>query len=76
MKCKEESVDEMVLALMLLTTFRESSGFRTWKGYDWEVLDRLHGKGFIGNPKSKSRSVELTEDGRRRSEELFRKHFS
>jgi len=76
MKYREESVDEMVLALMFLTTFRESSGFRTWKGYDWEVLDRLHGKGLIGNPKSKSRSVDLTEDGRKRSEELFRKNFS
>lgn len=76
MKYNENSVDEMALALMHLTTFRESSGYRTWKGHDWEVLDRLHGKGFIGNPKSKSRSVELTEDGRRRSEDLFKKHFS
>jgi len=76
MKYREELVDEMALALMFLTTFRESSGFRTWKGHDWEILDRLHGKGFIGNPKSKSRSVELTEEGRQRSEELFRKHFS
>jgi hypothetical protein len=76
MKYSENSVDEAVLALLYLTTFREASGLRTWKGYDWEVLDRLHAKGFIGNPKSKSRSVELTEDGRRRSEEFFRKHFS
>lgn len=76
LKYNESTVDEVVLALMNLTTFREASGFRTWKGHDWEVLNRLHTKGFIGNPKSKSRSVELTEDGRQRSEELFRKHFS
>ncbi len=76
MKYSENSVDEAVLALMFLTTFREASGYRTWKGHDWEVLNRLHTKGFIGNPKSKSRSVELTEDGCKKSEELFRKHFS
>lgn len=76
MKYNENTVDEMALALMHLTTFREASGYRTWKGHDWEVLDRLHNKGFIGNPKSKSRSVELTENGRQRSEDLFRKHFS
>ena len=76
MKFNENSVDEVVLALMHLTTFREASGYRTWKGHDWEVLNRLHKKGFIGDPKSKSRSVELTGDGHRNSEELFRKHFS
>lgn len=74
-KYDETRVDEMVLALMHLTTFREASGYRTWKGHDWEVLDRLHRKGYIGNPKSKVRSVEMTGEGRSRSEELFKKHF-
>jgi hypothetical protein len=75
-KYNENRVDEMVLALMHLTTFKEASGFRTWKGHDWEVLDRLHQKGFIGNPKSKVRSVDLTDEGQHRSEDLFKKHFS
>jgi hypothetical protein len=75
-KYDENRVDEMVLALMHLTTFKESSGSRTWKGYDWEVLDRLHQKGFIGNPKSKVRSVDLTDKGQQRSEDLFKKQFS
>ena len=76
MKYNEDMVDEIVLALMHLTTFNEASGYRTWKGHDWEVLDRLHQKGYIGNPKSKVRSVDLTADGKQRSEDLFRKHFS
>ncbi|MDF1534934.1 MAG: DUF6429 family protein [bacterium] len=76
MKYDEKRVDEAVLALMHLTTFRDASGYRTWKGHDWEVLDRLHQKGFIANPKSKSRSVDLTDEGQKSSEELFRKYFS
>ena len=75
-KYDENRVDEMVLALMHLTTFKESSGYRTWKGHDWEVLDRLHQKGFIGNHKSKVRSVDLTGEGQQRSEDLFKKQFS
>jgi hypothetical protein len=75
-KYEENRVDEMVLALMHLTTFKESSGYRTWKNHDWEVMDRLHQKGFIGNPKSKVRSVDLTKEGQLRSEELFKKQFS
>jgi hypothetical protein len=75
-KYNENRVDEMVLALMHLTTFNEASGYRTWKGHDWEVLNRLHQNGFIGNPKSKVRSVDLTAEGKHRSEDLFKKHFS
>jgi len=39
------------------------------------TLARLHGKGYIGNPKSKAKSVTLTENGERLSEEFFKKHF-
>jgi len=46
-----------------------------WKGMDWDAMDRLHDKGYIGNPKTKAKSVTLTEKGERLSEELFKKHF-
>jgi hypothetical protein len=75
-KYDETRVDEMVLALLHLTTFKESSGYRTWKNHDWEVMERLHQKGFIGNPKSKVRSVDFTKEGQQRSEELFNRQFS
>jgi Domain of unknown function (DUF6429) len=68
----ENKVDEVVLALMYLTLHDE---VRAWKGFDFRVLERLHEKGFILNPKSKARSVVLTEEGLARSEELFEKHF-
>ena len=70
-----EKVDEVVLALLHLTTFKLGGGLCAWKGHDWGVLDRLYNKGFIGNPKSRAKSVRLSEEGSRRSEELFRKHF-
>ena len=43
---------------------------------DWGAMDRLYEKGYIGNPKGKAKSVVLTEDGEKLSEELFFKHFS
>jgi hypothetical protein len=48
---------------------------RAWKGHDWEALNRLHEKGFIGNPVGKAKSVFVTEEGAKRSEELFRQFF-
>jgi len=74
-KYNNDKVDETVLALLCLTTYRDDSGHRAWKGQDWEVMNRLHERGYIDNPRSKSRSVALTEEGRKRSEELFRNFF-
>jgi predicted transcriptional regulator len=73
MRYDRDKVDEMVLALLYLTT--HDKGTRAWKGMDWDAMDRLHDKGFIGNPKTKSKSVTLTEKGQRLSEEFFKKHF-
>lgn len=75
MEYDEDKVDEMVLALLYLTSFQDEYGVRAWKGMDWGVMDRLHEKGYIGNPKGKARSVVLTEDGEKLSRELFIKHF-
>jgi Domain of unknown function (DUF6429) len=49
---------------------------RTWKGFDWDALDRLHEKGFIADPAKKAKSVVLTDEGLQRSEELFRQLFT
>ncbi|MCJ7686444.1 MAG: DUF6429 family protein, partial [Desulfobacteraceae bacterium] len=61
----------MALALLYLTSFEEK-GYRprAWKGMAWEVMNRLHEKGYIGNPKSKAKSVYSTEEGTRLSEAL------
>lgn len=68
-------VDELTLALLHLTSFDEHGVVRSWKGHDWDVLNRLHERGWISNPVSKAKSVLLTEEGARRSRELFEKHF-
>jgi len=39
------------------------------------VLDRLHERGYISDPKSKAKSVLLTDEGERRARELFEHHF-
>jgi hypothetical protein len=73
MEYDKDKVDELVLALLYLTTHEQ--GTRAWKGMDWEAMNRLHEKGYIGNPKSKAKSVLLTQEGAQLSEELFKKHF-
>ena len=75
MEYDEEKVDEMVLALLYLGAFRDGPVVRAWKGFDWDSMDRLHEKGFIHDPKSKARSVILTEEGESATRELFERHF-
>jgi hypothetical protein len=71
----KDKVDEAVLALLYLTMFGDKYGSRAWKGHDWDAMERLYEKGFIGDPKSKAKSVMLTDEGRVKAEELFNKLF-
>jgi hypothetical protein len=67
-----EKVDDAVLALLQLTLH---DGNRAWKGHDWDALGRLHEKGLIHDPVGKVKSVVLTDEGLKRSDELFRRLF-
>jgi hypothetical protein len=69
----EAKIDDAVLALLYLTLH---DGYRAWKGHDWESLNRLYEKGFISNPRNKTKSVVFTEKGLKRSSELFKRHFA
>jgi hypothetical protein len=75
MEYDKEKVDEIVLALLYLTSFSDKYGTRAWKSMDWDAMDRLFEKGYIGDPKSKAKSVVVTEDGEKLSKELFQKYF-
>ena len=67
-----DKVHEIVLALMQLTLH---DSYRAWKGFDWDTLGRLYEKGWIENPRSKVKSVVLTEDGLANSSRLFQQYF-
>ena len=69
-------VDEVVLALLHLNAHTDHGITRAWKRFDWDAMDRLHAQGFISDPKSKAKSVVLTEEGERRAEELFWRYFA
>lgn len=72
MDIDEDKTDEAGLALLYLTIHEQR---RAWKQLDWDVTNRLHEKGFILDPVSKTKSVVLTDEGLQKSEELFKKMF-
>ena len=71
----KDKVDEAVVALLYLNTFGDSYSTRAWKSFDWDSMDRLFEKGYISDPKSKAKSVVLTEEGLEVAEAAFEKHF-
>lgn len=76
MQFDEGKVDEMILALLYLNFWEDHGVVRAWKSFDWESMGRLYEKGYIDNPKSKAKSVVMTEGGRERAEELFKRYFT
>lgn len=73
MEVDRDKIDDVILALLYLTLGRDG---HAWKGFDWSAMNRLHEKGFIGDPVNKAKSVRLTDEGTVRSEELFREMFT
>jgi len=63
-----DKIDMAVLALLQLGLHDEN---RTWKTFDWEVMNRLYAKGLISNPVGKTKSVALTELGMVESRRSF-----
>ncbi|MCA9194281.1 MAG: hypothetical protein KDB03_21075 [Planctomycetales bacterium] len=77
MEYDKDKIADTVLALLSLTMHDESElGCRAWKNHDWSVLNRLHERGLIDDPKNKNKSVLLTPAGVQRSRALFDELFS
>jgi Domain of unknown function (DUF6429) len=78
MKYDQDKVDEMTLALLYLVTTSpgpEGLGARAWRGFDMNTINRLYEKGWIRDPKTKAMSLYLTDEGFKKSQELFTKYF-
>lgn len=69
----KDKADDAVLALFQLTLHDVR---RAWKGFDFEVLDRLFEKGLILDPRNRTKSIVLTDEGLARSEKLFDELFA
>jgi hypothetical protein len=69
----KQKVDDAVLGLLYMTLH---DGMRAWKSFDWDALNRLHQQGYISNPVSKAKSVELTDEGLKAAERLFNQLFA
>jgi hypothetical protein len=72
LKLDTERVDQAVLALLALGLHE---GTRAWKAFDWNVMERLHEKGYICDPRGKAKSVGFTELGLNESQRLLKDLF-
>ena len=75
MDYNHQKADDAALALLYLNMFSDHGMTRAWRGVPWEILDRLFEKGLIADPKSKAKSVYLSEEGERKCEALFNQLF-
>ncbi|WP_236168928.1 DUF6429 family protein [Pseudomonas atacamensis] len=65
-------IDDAVLAL--LAAYSSDDG-NAWKGYDFEIMNRLHAQGLISNPVNRNKSIWLTEEGLERGREIAGRMF-
>lgn len=65
-------IDDAVLAL--LAAYSSDAG-NAWKGYDFEIMNRLHTQGLISNPVNRNKSIWLTEEGLERGREIAERMF-
>ncbi|MBR0784270.1 DUF6429 family protein [Bradyrhizobium iriomotense] len=72
MAINKDKIDDAALALLYLTLH---DGDRAWKGFDWDVLGRLHDKEMIYDPVGKVKSVMFTPEGLERAKMLFKELF-
>lgn len=73
--CDPDKLAEAAIGLMYLVLHRDGHLTRAWKGLDWDVLDLLHEKGWISDPKGKARSVVVTDEGKSQASLAFEKLY-
>ena len=75
----EEQIKELTLLLLYLTSWTEKDPFgeeymRTWKGYDFDILNSLEEEELIGRNSHRAKSTCLTETGVNKAKELMKKY--
>lgn len=77
-KSREQAVEELSLMLLYLTRFHDNNEFcrymePSWKGYDFEVLNRLEQEEYLYQPK-KTKISYLSEAGKERARKLLEEY--
>lgn len=77
-KSREQAVEELSLMLLYLTRFHDNNKFcrymePSWKGYDFEVLNRLEQEEYLYQPK-KTKISYLSEAGKERARKLLEEY--
>jgi hypothetical protein len=70
----QEKLAEIVLAVLWLSA-HDNQGIRVWKNVDWDAMNLLHEKGWIDNPRSKSKSVALSPEGEALAAGFYEKYL-
>ncbi len=75
---ENDTIKELTLLLLWLTSWREKIGsfesVRSWKGYDFAILNELAEEGMISDSK-RSKSTDLTPEGVEKAKQLERKYL-
>ena len=76
MKDNDQTVKELTLMLLYLTSWTEKAPYdyqRSWKSYDFDVLNELADEGLISDSK-RTKSAVIYEGGVVKAKELLKKY--
>ncbi|UVM13297.1 DUF6429 family protein [Pseudomonas protegens] len=72
MEYDDRLIEDAVLAL--LAAYSPDQG-NAWKGFDFQIMNRLHEQGFISDPVNTNKSIWLTAQGLERGRQLADRLF-
>lgn len=67
-----EQIEDLTLLLLYLQSWKEYNSLRAWKGYDFNVLNKLNEKGLVDD-KHGNKSLYITEEGIERAKTIMAK---
>lgn len=78
----KQAMEELTMILMYLSRFAEgekfseAKDFYAWKGYDFDIINKLWDEDYIcqGSHPSKTKKVYITESGKKYAKQLMEKY--